>query len=66
MPELAVGEILLFDYRTYHRGRANWSADPRPVAYLAYGRDGVSDAHNFPPHSIFDAPKLTDAEESLC
>ena len=37
-----------------------------PSAYLAYGRDGVSDAHNFPPHSIFDAPKLTDAEESLC
>ncbi|KAL1507969.1 hypothetical protein AB1Y20_007573 [Prymnesium parvum] len=53
--ELAVGEILLFDYRTYHRGRANRSDEPRPVAYLVYARPGVSDQHNFPAESLLTA-----------
>ncbi|KAL3908655.1 MAG: hypothetical protein SGPRY_009712 [Prymnesium sp.] len=50
--ELSVGEVLLFDYRTYHRGCANTTDEPRPVGYLVYARQGVSDTHNFPPHSL--------------
>ena len=41
--------VLLFDYRCYHRGLANRSQEPRPVAYVAFStRSGVTDAHNFP------------------
>ena len=41
--------LLLFDYHCYHRGRANHSPAPRPVAYTAFAlRCGVTDAHNFP------------------
>ena len=46
-------EMLLFDYRVYHRGRANRSTQSRPVAYVAFStRDGVSDRHNFPDVSL--------------
>ena len=42
-------DLLLFDYRVYHRGQANRSAQPRPVGYLAFAcREGLSDTHNFP------------------
>ena len=41
--------MLLFDYRCYHRGRANHSTAARPVAYVVFTtREGVVDAHNFP------------------
>lgn len=43
------GHLLLFDYRCYHRGLANHSTSPRPIAYVAFStRQGVSDSHNFP------------------
>ena len=60
-PQLAVGDILLFDYRLRHRGLANRTASPRPVAYLVYTRAGSSDTHNFPSKSVW-VP--TDNEES--
>ena len=45
----AASSLLLFDYRCYHRGLANRSLQPRPVAYVAFAmRDEVSDVHNFP------------------
>ena len=47
-PLLRAGEILLFDYRCLHHGRANTSDQPRPVAYVVYAADGVRDRHNFP------------------
>ena len=47
-PELRAGEVLLFDYRVSHRGRANRSDAPRPVMYIVYSvRPGVRDRHNF-------------------
>ena len=55
-PCLAVGEIVLFQYRVKHRGRANTSAVPRPLAYLVYAQHGVADDYNFPAeNSLFDA-----------
>ena len=48
-PNLEPGELLLFDYRVMHRGRANATAESRPVIYVVYAaRPGISDAHNFP------------------
>lgn len=48
-PSLDPGELLLFDYRLMHRGRANATADPRHVGYVVYAtRPGISDLHNFP------------------
>ena len=50
-------DVLIFDYRVYHRGRANRSLQPRPVAYVAFStRAGVSDAHNFPSDTSLLAP----------
>ena len=40
-PLLHVGEVLLFDWRTWHRGCANSSPADRPVAYVTYVRRGV-------------------------
>lgn len=40
-PLLAAGEVLLFDWRTWHRGCANASPADRPVAYVTYARRGV-------------------------
>lgn len=52
-PTLGVGEILLFDYRCYHRGLANRSAAPRPVGYVVYAtRRGLRDVHNFPSETL--------------
>eukprot|EP00965_Chrysotila_dentata_P196403 6177548-Pleurochrysis_carterae.AAC.1 len=33
-PDLQAGDVLLFDYRTMHRGRANNTTEPRPISYL--------------------------------
>ena len=46
-PALHAGELLLFDYRVLHRGRANASGAARPVAYVLFARPGVRDDHNF-------------------
>jgi len=47
---------MIFDYRLRHRGCANGSALPRPVAYLVYAQPGAVDTHNFPT----GLPKLLD------
>lgn len=66
LPEPA-SSLLLFDYRCYHRGLANRSMQPRPVAYVAFSaRDGVSDAHNFPADdSLVDAARRAVAPTSM-
>jgi len=46
-PLLAVGEVLLFDWRTWHRGCANRSSADRPVAYVTYARRGVDGAASY-------------------
>ena len=43
-PALAAGEVLLFDWRIWHRGLANHSDRDRPVAYVTYARRGVRGA----------------------
>ena len=43
-PLLAAGEVLLFDWRTWHRGCSNSSLADRPVAYVTYVRRGVERA----------------------
>ena len=57
-PLLAPGELLLYDYRTSHRGLANTSTAPRALAYVVYGLDGARDTHNFPSESIGDHAAL--------
>lgn len=51
-PSLAPGEILLFDYRLKHRGRANTTAAARPLGYFVFSRPGLSDAVNFAHASL--------------
>ena len=51
-PLLRAGEVLLFDYRILHYGRANASDAPRPIAYIVYAAKGARDEHNFPPTSL--------------
>ena len=46
-PLLAAGEVLLFDWRTWHRGCANHSLTDRPVAYVTYARRGVEGATSY-------------------
>jgi hypothetical protein len=50
------GSLLLFDFRTHHRGRAHRKSDlPRPVAYCVFGAAGSHDRHNFGMHeSLWD------------
>ena len=52
-PSLSAGELLLFDYRLRHRGLANITAAPRPVAYFVFTSPGLSDTRNFPRESVF-------------
>lgn len=47
------GSLLLFDYRCYHRGRANLSGADRHVGYVVFStRPEVADSHNFPSESL--------------
>lgn len=45
-PTLAAGSMLIFDWRTWHRGGANVSDVDRPVACIAYQARGVQ-VHNY-------------------
>lgn len=49
-PLLEKGQILLFDYRTLHKGLGNDHEDglSRTLAYVVYTKDSISDVHNFP------------------
>lgn len=53
---MRAGCMLLFDFRTHHRGRAHRKNDaPRPVAYTVFGAPGVHDTHNFGPYdSVYE------------
>ncbi|KAJ8600814.1 hypothetical protein CTAYLR_006414 [Chrysophaeum taylorii] len=51
-PRLALGDCLLFDYRTLHRGVANTSGAPRPVFVLTVARPFFRDVVNFPSRSL--------------
>jgi len=58
-PMLKKGQILLFDYRTLHRGLGNTNIEggggggggggnSRTLAYVVYTRGSITDVHNFP------------------
>jgi len=54
-PCLEAGEVLIFDYRVWHRGLGNSTATPRPVGYLVYTKRGFQDDYTFPASgSVFD------------
>jgi len=44
-----VGSVILFDYRTVHRGTQNNGQASRPIAMLVYGRSWWTDAVNYGP-----------------
>lgn len=51
VPLLQKGQILLFDYRTLHRGLGNTNVEgglARTLAYVVYTRGSITDVHNFP------------------
>ena len=49
-PATPAGGLIIFDYRTIHRGLANAEVGgrERPVAYITYATGGARDEHNFP------------------
>ena len=42
-----VGEAIIFDYRTWHRGLANASDDDRPVLYMVVAKPWWTDSRNY-------------------
>jgi len=50
VPLLTKGQVLLFDYRTLHKGLGNTNAKglTRTLAYAVYTRGSIMDTHNFP------------------
>lgn len=55
-PATPAGGLVIFDYRTIHRGLANAEVGgrERPVAYVACATGGAEDEHNFPRTAIGD------------
>lgn len=46
-PVVDVGDCLLVDYRLLHAGKANHSANPRPILYNMYCRPWFRDSRNY-------------------
>ncbi|KAG7373769.1 phytanoyl-CoA dioxygenase family protein [Nitzschia inconspicua] len=66
-PALSLGDVLIFDYRILHRGRANNSsssnnnnlANNRSYLVLTYAQPWFQDVLNFPKHpSIYQTTKI--------
>ena len=53
-PELNVGDALLFDFRTLHRGLANKSTINRPILVLTFSIPSFTDTLNWPIGGMFD------------
>ena len=53
-PELAPGDLLVYDQRTVHRGVANVSPNSRPILYLLFCRPWFREHINFGSTSLFD------------
>ena len=58
-PSTAAGGLIIFDYRTIHRGLANpdETGRERPVAYVAVASGGAFDGYNFPKASMRDVSR---------
>ena len=48
-------DVLIFDYRILHRGKANRSYHDRPILVLTYAKSWFKDALNFPTNSLYVA-----------
>ena len=53
-PELSVGDVLVYDQRTVHRGVPNRTKDERPILYLLFARPWFREHINFGETSLFD------------
>lgn len=49
-PHVPLGGAVLMDYRLWHRGAANPSAQMRPLLYFNFSRDWFTDSRNFERH----------------
>eukprot|EP00049_Salpingoeca_infusionum_P007968 m.128580 g.128580 ORF g.128580 m.128580 type:complete len:122 (-) comp13873_c1_seq4:1820-2185(-) len=47
------GDVIMFDYRTVHRGVANTSQKSRPLLYQVYSKSWFADVVNFGEESLF-------------
>jgi len=54
-PELKLGDILVFDYRVLHRGRANLSQHQnRTILVMTFCKPWYKDVLNFPSRSMYE------------
>ena len=54
-PTLKRGDVLVFDYRILHRGRANQSSTlDRPILVLTFAKRWFVDVCNFPKRSMYE------------
>lgn len=60
---LDVGDILMFDYRVLHRGKANTSTQNRAILVLTYSQPWFQDVLNFPNRSMMEPAETSDAEQ---
>lgn len=56
VPCLKQGDVLIFDYRILHRGRANKDPDKlnRPILVLTFAKKWFVDVCNFPRQSLYE------------
>ncbi|CAB9531172.1 Phytanoyl-CoA dioxygenase (PhyH) [Seminavis robusta] len=60
-PLLDEGDVLVFDYRVLHRGKANTTHDTnRPILVLTFSQPWYKDVCNFPKNSLYDPPTTTE------
>ena len=53
-PELSVGDVLVYDQRTVHRGVPNRTTTERPILYLLFARPWFREHINFGATSLYD------------
>lgn len=53
-PELSVGDVLVYDQRTVHRGVPNRTNTERPILYLLFARPWFREHINFGETSLYD------------
>ena len=53
-PELSVGDVLVYDQRTVHRGVPNRTTTERPILYLLFARPWFREHINFGETSLYD------------
>ena len=46
-PKVDVGDVIIFDYRVWHRGLGNSTVETRPVCYATYSPSWFVDTQNF-------------------